>query len=160
MSLSPSVTSDPPDSRRRRGDDNVDNPFILSPRRECATKVLMALPKPAPGTTKWWIIGILGCAVMAALVIWYGARANVGAVTPAVTAYQVTSDSSITVEYRVVRPADRAVTCAVTALDKGKSPVGTVTDHIPAGESVVQRSVDIRTTQRAVTGVVSSCVRD
>ena len=85
--------------------------------------------------------------------------ANVGAVVPEVTAYRVVSDSQLEVDYRLTRPADRAVTCTITGLDARKGIVGTVTDEVPAGESRVQRSVEIRTAQRAVTGVVDSCVR-
>lgn len=119
----------------------------------------MALPRPAPGTTRWWIIGVLGIGLVVAYIVWYAVSSTVGAVRPQVTAYDVTSDSSITVSYRLVKPADRAVTCVVTALDTTKGRVGTVTDEIPAGSAREERTVRIRTTQRAVTGVVDSCVR-
>ena len=119
----------------------------------------MPLPRLAPGTLRWWIVGVLGVGAMVAVVIWYGLEANVGAVVPEVTAYRVVSDSQLEVDYRLTRPADRAVTCTITGLDARKGIVGTVTDEVPAGESRVQRSVEIRTAQRAVTGVVDSCVR-
>ena len=119
----------------------------------------MPLPRLAPGTLRWCIVGVLGVGAMVAVVIWYGLAANVGAVVPEVTAYRVVSDSQLEVDYRLTRPADRAVTCTITGLDARKGIVGTVTDEVPAGESRVQRSVEIRTAQRAVTGVVDSCVR-
>jgi hypothetical protein len=124
-----------------------------------ASKDVMPLPRLAPGTLRWWIVGVLGVGAMVAVVIWYGLAANVGAVVPEVTAYRVVSDSQLEVDYRLTRPADRAVTCTITGLDARKGVVGTVTDEVPAGESRVQRSVEIRTAQRAVTGVVDSCVR-
>jgi|JI10StandDraft_1071094.scaffolds.fasta_scaffold74602_4 hypothetical protein len=124
-----------------------------------ASKDVMPLPRLAPGTLRWWIVGVLGVGAMVAVVIWYGLAANVGAVVPEVTAYRVVSDSQLEVDYRLTRPADRAVTCTITGLDARKGIVGTVTDEVPAGESRVQRSVEIRTAQRAVTGVVDSCVR-
>ena len=124
-----------------------------------ASKDVMPLPRLAPGTMRWWIVGVLGVGAMVAVVIWYGLAANVGAVVPEVTAYRVVSDSQLEVDYRLTRPADRAVTCTITGLDARKGVVGTVTDEVPAGESRVQRSVEIRTAQRAVTGVVDSCVR-
>ena len=124
-----------------------------------ASKDVMPLPRLAPGTLRWWIVGVLGVGAMVAVVIWYGLEANVGAVVPEVTAYRVVSDSQLEVDYRLTRPADRAVTCTITGLDARKGIVGTVTDEVPAGESRVQRSVEIRTAQRAVTGVVDSCVR-
>jgi len=124
-----------------------------------ASKDVMPLPRLAPGTLRWWIVGVLGVGAMVAVVIWYGLAANVGAVVPEVTAYRVVSDSQLEVDYRLTRPADRAVTCTITGLDARKGIVGTVTDEVPAGESRVQRSVEIRTAQRALTGVVDSCVR-
>ena len=124
-----------------------------------ASKDVMPLPRLAPGTLRWWIVGVLGVGAMVAVVIWYGLAANVGAVVPEVTAYRVVSDSQLEVDYRLTRPADRAVTCTITGLCARERSVGTVPDEVPAGESRVQRSVEIRTAQRAVTGVVDSCVR-
>ena len=104
----------------------------------------MPLPRPAPGTMRWWVVGVLGVAAMTAFVIWSGLRSTVGAVTPEVTGYRVLSDSSIEVDYRVLRPADRALTCVVTALDERKGVVGTVTavSHGAGGELLVLAGPD------------------
>lgn len=118
----------------------------------------MATTIPAE-TLKWRVIGVVGVLAMTALVVWFGIRGTVGAVVPEVTGYKVLSDAEIRVEYRLVRPADRAVTCVITALDHRKGRVGTVTDEIPGGATRVQRTVTVRTTERAVTGVVDSCTR-
>lgn len=56
-----------------------------------ASKDVMPLPRLAPGTLRWWIVGVLGVGAMVAVVIWYGLAANVGAVVPEVTAYRVVS---------------------------------------------------------------------
>ena len=119
----------------------------------------MPLSRPEPGTLRWWIIGVVGVSLLTGLVIWRGLATTLGAVTPQVVGYSVESDSELTLTYEVVRPADTALTCELTGLDERKGPVGTVVDEIPAGESPVRREVTIRTTQRAVTGVVTSCVR-
>lgn len=103
-----------------------------------------------------------GVAVLLAVlaVVWYGWRTTAGQVMPTVTAYSVLSDASIRVEYDLVRPEGVAVTCRVSALDGRKGRVGTVEDAVPAGSGpVVHRSVEVRTSSRAVTGVVQSCVR-
>ena len=50
--------------------------------------------------------------------------------------------------------------CQVVALDAGKGRVGTVEDSVPAqGPTSVHREVRVRTSARAVTGVVDSCTR-
>ena len=120
----------------------------------------MPLPRPAPGTTRWWVVGTLGVGLAVALVVWFGWTRTSGAVRPEVTAYQVESDTSIRVEYDVSRPRGVAVVCEVAALDRLKGRVGLVEDRIPAeGPAVVHREVRVRTSARAVTGVVQSCVR-
>ena len=119
----------------------------------------MPLPKPAPGTLKWWVVGVLGVGAMVGWVVWYGIASTVGAISPQVTGYQVSSDSAVRVDYALIRPADTAVSCVVVALDERKGRAGAVTDEIPAGATHVQRTVEIRTSHRAVTGIVESCVR-
>jgi hypothetical protein len=52
------------------------------------------------------------------------------------------------------------VVCRITALDGGRNRVGTVDDDVPAqGPTSVHRVVSLRTSVRAVTGVVDSCTR-
>ena len=83
-----------------------------------------------------------------------------GSVRPEVTAYAVESDAQIVVEYDLHRPAGTAVVCRITALDGARNRVGTVDDAVPAtGPASVHRSVQLRTSVRAVTGVVDSCTR-
>lgn len=120
----------------------------------------MALPRPAPGTGRWWVVGTVGVLLGVAAVVWYGLATTVGSVRPEVTAYRVESDTSIVVEYDLHRPAGTAVTCRVAALDSTRGRVGTVEDAVPAeGPTSVHRVVRLRTSVRAVTGVVDSCTR-
>ena len=120
----------------------------------------MPLPRPAPGTARWWVVGTLGCLVAVATIIWWGVVSTTGSVRPEVTGYRVESDAVVLVEYDLHRPAGVAVVCRVSALDGSKSRVGTVEDAVPAeGPTSVSREVRVRTSVRAVTGVVDSCTR-
>jgi hypothetical protein len=118
----------------------------------------MPLPRPAPGTTRWWVVGAVGIAVMVAAIVWFG-LASANALKASVTRYHVVSDSELEVGYDVHRPDGAAVRCTVEAQDVRHGRVGTVTDEVPAGLESVHREVKVRTSARAVTGVVSSCVR-
>lgn len=120
----------------------------------------MPLPRPAPGTTRWWVLGTLGCLAAVGVIVWWGIVSTVGSVRPEVTGYVVQSDTSIVVEYDLHRPEGTAVVCRITALDGGRNRVGTVEDAVPAtGPASVHRTVQLRTSVRAVTGVVDSCTR-
>jgi hypothetical protein len=120
----------------------------------------MPFPRPAPGTARWWVIGILGCLAAVGVIVWWGIVSTVGSVRPEVTGYEVRSDTSVVVEYDLHRPAGTAVVCRVIALDGGRNRVGAVDDAVPAtGPASVHRVVELRTSVRAVTGVVDSCTR-
>lgn len=120
----------------------------------------MPLPRPAPGTTRWWVVGTVGCLAAIGVIVWWGVTTTTGSVRPEVTAYVVESDTSIVVEYDLHRPAGVAVVCRISALDGGRNRVGTVEDTVPAqGPESVHRVVTLRTSVRAVTGVVDSCTR-
>jgi len=120
----------------------------------------MLLPRPAPGTARWWVVGVVGCLVAVAVIVWWGITSTVGSVRPEVTGYDVRSDTSVLVEYDLHRPAGVAVVCRISALDGGRNRVGTIEDTVPAqGPTSVHREVSLRTSVRAVTGVVDSCTR-
>jgi len=121
----------------------------------------MPLPRPAPGTTRWWVVGALGCLTAVGVIVWWGITSTTGSVRPEVTGYEVTSDTSVVVEYDLHRPADVAVVCRISALDSGHNRVGTVEGAVGAqGPTSVHRVVSLRTSVRAVTGVVDSCTRE
>ncbi|WP_345201043.1 DUF4307 domain-containing protein [Fodinibacter luteus] len=119
----------------------------------------MPLPRPAPGTTGWWVFGTLACLTAVGLIVWWGIVSTTGGVRPEVTGYEVASDS-VVVDYDVHRPVGVAVVCRVSALDASRNRVGTVEDAVPAqGPTSVHRQVQVRTSVRAVTGVVDACTR-
>jgi hypothetical protein len=120
----------------------------------------MPLPRPAPGTTRWWVVGTVGCLLAVGGIVWLGITTTTGQVRPEVTGYAVESDRSVVVDYDLHRPQDTAVVCRIDALDGSHARVGTVEDAVPAtGPASVHRQVRVRTSVRAVTGVVDSCVR-
>ncbi|MGL5866108.1 MAG: DUF4307 domain-containing protein [Dermatophilaceae bacterium] len=119
----------------------------------------MPLPRPAPGTGRWWAVGAFGTSLVLGFAIWWAA-ATIGGLRPTVTGYHVESDASIVVEYDLARPDGVAVVCRISALDGGRGRVGTIEDDVPAaGPASVRRAVRVRTSTRAVTGVVDSCTR-
>jgi len=102
----------------------------------------------------------VGITAAVALVVWWGWTTTAGAVRPTVISYEVRSDAEVWVQYDLVRPEGVAVDCRVAALDSRKGRVGVADDRVPAqGPAVVRREVVVRTSSRAVTGVVESCVR-
>ncbi len=92
----------------------------------------MPLPRPAPGTTRWWVVGTVGCLLAVGVIVWWGIVGTAGSVRPEVTGYRVESDAAVLVEYDLHRPAGVAVLCRVSALDGSKNRVGTVEDAVPA----------------------------
>lgn len=118
----------------------------------------MPLPRPAPGTTRWWVIGAVGISAMVAVIVWF-ALASSNALSADVTTYDVVSDSELSLGYDVHRPDGAAVRCTIEAQDVRHGRVGTITDDVPAGAKSVNREVTVRTSARAVVGVVQSCVR-
>ncbi|MGA8978763.1 MAG: DUF4307 domain-containing protein [Pedococcus sp.] len=118
----------------------------------------MPLPRPEPGTGRWWVIGTLGCTIGVALAVWLGLANSVGRITFIDTGYEVVDQRSVRVEFDVHRPAGEAVTCRLQALDATFGVVGVLDVQIPASqERSVHREAVVRTTSRAVTGVVDTC---
>ena len=52
----------------------------------------MPLPRPAPGTAKWWVVGTVGCVAGPALAIWWGLASTVGQVTWTDLGYEHATD--------------------------------------------------------------------
>jgi hypothetical protein len=130
------------------------SPAHADPGRAC----LVPIPRPAPGTTTWWVVGTIGILLGCALAVWFGLASTVGKPSWTDMGYRVIDDRAVDVTYQVSRPRGRDVTCAIRALDKGFATVGLVEVHIPGSDAAtVQRTTRVRTTSRAVTGLVRSC---
>ncbi|MEO6143249.1 MAG: DUF4307 domain-containing protein [Dermatophilaceae bacterium] len=118
----------------------------------------MPIPRPARGTRTIWVVGTIGILLGCALAIWLGLASTVGKPSWTDLGYRVIDDKAVEVTYIVRRPVGRDVTCAIRALDKSFATVGLVEVRIPGSDaSSVQRTTRVRTTTRAVTGVVRSC---
>ncbi|MFV0461603.1 MAG: DUF4307 domain-containing protein [Nostocoides sp.] len=118
----------------------------------------MPLPRPTPGQGRWWVVGVIGIGLMVAAIVWLGIANTRAAVIPKVTAYQVTSDSEIVVDFDVHRPANTATTCTVVALDDRFGTVGTLPVNVPASSARdIHQQVVVTTTHRAVSADVKRC---
>ena len=118
----------------------------------------MPLPRPAPGTGKWWVVGIVGCTIGVALAVWLGLANTLGQITPTVTGYKVLDDRSVRVDFDVDRSPGQGVTCTVRALDRTFGVVGVLDVTVPpTSERDVHQQVVVKTASRAVTGEVASC---
>jgi len=92
------------------------------------------------------------------MAVWFGLAGTVGRPSWTVVGYRVIDDRAVDVTYFVNRPDGRDVTCLIRALDHGFATVGLLEVHIPASEAnSVRRTTRVRTTTRAVTGLVKSC---
>ena len=118
----------------------------------------MPLPRPAPGTAKWWAVATIGILVGSAMAVWFGLSSTAGKPSWTNLSYRVIDDETVDVTYLVRRPIGSDVTCVIRAMDRSFGSVGLVTVHVAASDtSTVERTTRVRTTTRAVTGVVRSC---
>jgi hypothetical protein len=116
------------------------------------------IPRPAPGTAKWWVVATIGILLGSAMAIWWGLASTVGKPSWTLMSYRVVDDRTVDVTYIVSRPTGRDVTCMISAMDKTFATVGMIEVNVPGSDtSSVKRTTRVRTTTRAVTGVVKSC---
>lgn len=119
---------------------------------------MRSLPRPAPGTLRWWVIGTIGIGLGVAGAIWFGLSATVGLPSFETSGYKVVDDQSVRVAFSVHSPDGDPVTCTVQALARDFSTVGTLEVKIPASaDADSTHTVTLRTTSRAVTGEVRTC---
>lgn len=107
---------------------------------------------------RWWVVGVLGCVAGIAFAVWWGLASNSSGIAFQTVTYRVVDDRSVDVGYEVVRPPGTRVTCLVQALDAHFGAVGSAQVPIPVSSAgAVQQTVRLRTTTRAVTGLVKAC---
>ena len=127
----------------------------------------MSPPEPLPAATvdarrrrAWTVTGAVVGVVAAVLIGWWTLRNEGQRITATTISYKIESDTSVLVSFDVSRPPGLAVTCSVRAMDGHFTVVGTADIVVPPeGEQVVHLQKAVRTTSRAVTGVVQDCVR-
>lgn len=119
---------------------------------------------PARGATTpsraWWVIGGLLIAILVGALGWWTLRNESARVTATTIGYKVVDATQVTVSFDVSRPPEQPVTCTVQAIDGHFGVVGRADVVIPTGgERTTHHEASVRTTTRAVTGVVQDCVR-
>lgn len=130
-----------------------DSPPDSPPGATAAT----AAPRPRRG---WTVAGAIVGLVAAVLIGWWTLRNEGQRITATTIGYKVESDTLVSVSFDVSRPPGLAVTCSVRAIDGHFTVVGTADIVVPPqGDQVVHLEKSVRTTSRAVTGVVQDCVR-
>jgi Domain of unknown function (DUF4307) len=124
------------------------------PERSCPVPI----PRPAPGTAKWWVVATISILLGCAMAVWFGLASTLGLPSWTDLGYRVIDDKAVDVTYLVSRPIGRDVTCVIQAMDRSFGTAGLVEVHVPGSDtSSVKRTTRVRTTTRAVTGVVKSC---
>jgi hypothetical protein len=104
------------------------------------------------------VVATAGIALGCAMAVWWGLASTLGEPTWTVMSYHVVDDQAVDVTYLVSRPTDRTVTCVIGALDSSFATVGQIDVHIAAsGDPSARLTTRVRTTTRAVTGLVQSC---
>jgi len=121
----------------------------------------MPIPRPATGEARRWVLAAIGILLGCAMAVWWGLASTVGTPSWTVLSYRVVDDRTVDVSYLVSRPTGRDITCVIRAMDRGFGTVGLVEVHLPGSDaSSVRVTTRVRTTARAVTGLVRSCAID
>jgi hypothetical protein len=133
--------------------------LILSLADDDSPEVLpVPMPRPTRGNGRWWVVSLIGILLGCAVAIWFGIAGTVGRPSWTDLGYRVIDDRNVDVTYVISRPTGRDVTCVIGALDRGFGTVGLAEVHISGSDKEpARRTTRVRTTTRAVTGVVRSC---
>ena len=104
----------------------------------------------------WWVVAVVGIGLGVAWAAWIAVQER--PVTAEVYSYDVVSDEQIDLVLEVITPDPVDVTCSVYVQAQDHSIVGEKTVDLPASdERITRHTVEVLTTQRAVTGVIRSC---
>ncbi|MGB5937344.1 MAG: DUF4307 domain-containing protein [Ornithinimicrobium sp.] len=118
----------------------------------------MSLATPVRNSRRWWVIGVVGVAVMTALAVWFGVASAVGKANWVNTGFDVVAENEVQVRFDLRRDPSRAVECAVEAQDGSRFVVGRTTTRIePTDQSPSRHVAIVQTTSTAVTGYVEDC---
>ncbi len=93
-----------------------------------------------------------------AFAVWWGLASTSSGIAYQNVGYRVVDDRAVDVTFEVTRPPGLAVTCLLQALDARFGAVGSTQVAVTVSPSAVARqTVRLRTTTRAVTGIVKTC---
>lgn len=114
----------------------------------------------APGTGKWWALGIAFTLAFTVFASWRVLTVSAQAIDVTTTGFKVIDERTLKLTFDVHKPAEVAVVCTVHAQDQKKNVVGSTTVDVPAGtERTTTHAVLIKTTTQAFAGLVHDCVR-
>jgi len=103
---------------------------------------------------------VLGCGLAVALIVWVNLSRAGAQVSATTTAFKVVDDTSVQVAFDVTKPRQLHVRCTIRAIDSHFAAVGSAeVDVPPAADPTTHHVGTVRTTTRAVSGVVQDCVR-
>ncbi|NUR61567.1 MAG: DUF4307 domain-containing protein [Catenulispora sp.] len=103
-------------------------------------------------------LGTAGVLALTGVVSYIGLKQATPTLTATVLGYQVASDHSIDVRFRVDnRESDRAATCTVRARSYSGDEVGRLDVPVPTGSRARELSATVKTSSRAITGEVVEC---
>jgi hypothetical protein len=120
----------------------------------------MAVPKPAPGTGKWWALGIALTLVFVAWLAYREAAVVSQRVIAQTLGFRIVDGRTAEIEFEVSKPPETTVVCTVQAQDVLHAVVGSATVDIPpSSERTTRHETTIRTTTPAVAALVHTCVR-
>ena len=120
----------------------------------------MRLPRPAPGTGKWWAVGVIGCGLAVIAIVWIALASNAGRITSTTVSYQVVDNRSVVVDFDVTVEPGTALVCEVRAMAANFAVVGSVEVPVPpSSELTSSHRATVRTASLAVTGIVYGCRR-
>ena len=86
----------------------------------------MRLPRPAPGTGKWWAVGVIGCGLAVIAIVWIALASNAGRITSTTVSYQVVDNRSVVVDFDVTVEPGTALVCEIRAMAANFAVVGSV----------------------------------
>lgn len=114
-------------------------------------------PNPAARRRATWALGAAGVAAVA-VAAWFGLASGNAPVTWQDVGFRV-ADDHIEIDYDVSRPDPAVpVTCRLEALNQQYAQVGVLVVEVPPTErGTVGLTSTVRTSERAVTGVVGDC---
>ena len=116
--------------------------------------------KIAPGTGKWWALGIAFTLAFTVFASWRVLSVADQAIDVTTTGFKVIDDRTLKLSFDVHKPPQVAVVCTVHAQDQKKNVVGTLSVDIPAAtDRTTTHEVLIKTTTQAFAGRVRDCVR-
>ncbi len=120
----------------------------------------MAVLRPAPGTTKWWVLGIVFTLAFGGWLFYREYSVAGERVMARLMAFDIVDARTASIRFEVTKPPEQAVVCTLQAQDVHHAVVGSAQVTVgPSPQRTTTQEATIRTTTPAVAALVHSCVR-